>query len=50
MAPHARHERIYLVLAAFFIGSLLIANLITFKLFSIPLPGGLEIFGGAAAQ
>lgn len=40
-----RHERIYLVLAAFFIGSLLIANLITFKLFSIPLPGELTIFG-----
>ena len=40
-----RHERIYLILAAFFIGSLLIANIITFKLFSIPLPGELTIFG-----
>jgi hypothetical protein len=38
-------ERIYLVLAAFFIGSLLIANIITFKLFSVPLPWGLEVFG-----
>lgn len=40
-----RHERIYLILAALFIGSLLIANIITFKLFSIPVPGDLTLFG-----
>ena len=40
-----RRERIYLILAAFFIGSLLIANIITFKLFSIPLPGEVTLFG-----
>ena len=40
-----RHERIYLILAVFFVGSLLIANIITFKLFSVPLPGELTIFG-----
>lgn len=39
-----RHERLYLILAAFFIASLLIANIITFKLFRIPLPG-FELFG-----
>lgn len=39
-----RHERLYLILAAFFIASLLIANIITFKLFSIPLPG-FSLFG-----
>lgn len=40
-----RHERIYLVLAVFFVGSLLIANIIAFKLFSVPLPGDFTIFG-----
>lgn len=40
-----RHERIYLFLAVFFVGSLLIANIIAFKLFSVPLPGGLTVFG-----
>ncbi|MDX1674022.1 MAG: queuosine precursor transporter [Longimicrobiales bacterium] len=42
------HERIYLVLAAFFVGSLLIANIITFKLFSVPLPGDVTVFGQGA--
>lgn len=40
-----RHERIYLFLAVFFVGSLLIANIIAFKLFSVPLPGELTVFG-----
>ena len=40
-----RHERIYLLLAAFFIASLLVANIITFKLFSVGLPAGLTLFG-----
>ena len=40
-----RHERIYLLLAALFVASLLIANIITFKLFSVPLPGRLTLFG-----
>lgn len=40
-----RHERIYLLLAIFFVGSLLIANIITFKLFSVPIPGSLTMFG-----
>lgn len=40
-----RHERIYLFLGVFFVGSLLIANIITFKLFSVPLPGRLTLFG-----
>lgn len=40
-----RRERIYLALAALFVGSLLIANIITFKLFSIPLPGDMTLFG-----
>ena len=43
-----RHERIYLILAAFFVGSLLIANIITFKLFSVPLPGDVTVFGQGA--
>lgn len=37
-------EKIYLALAALFVSSLLIANIITFKLFTIPLPGGLRLF------
>jgi uncharacterized integral membrane protein (TIGR00697 family) len=40
-----RHERIYLVLAVLFVGSLVIANIITFKLFSVPLPGRMNLFG-----
>lgn len=40
-----RHERIYLVLAVLFVGSLLIANIITFKLFSVPFPGDFTLFG-----
>jgi uncharacterized integral membrane protein (TIGR00697 family) len=40
-----RHERIYLVLAVLFVGSLLIANIITFKLFTVPFPGDLTLFG-----
>ncbi len=40
-----RHERIYLILAVLFVGSLLIANIITFKLFSVPFPGDLTLFG-----
>lgn len=40
-----RHERIYLILAVLFVGSLLIANIITFKLFSVPVPGRFTIFG-----
>lgn len=40
-----RSERIYLVLAVFFVGSLLIANIIAFKLFSVQLPGELTVFG-----
>lgn len=40
-----RHERIYLLLATFFVGSLLIANIITFKLFSVPFPGDMTLFG-----
>jgi uncharacterized integral membrane protein (TIGR00697 family) len=43
-----RHERTYLVLAVFFVGSLLIANIITFKLFSVPLPWGWSVFGQSA--
>jgi hypothetical protein len=40
-----RHERIYLFLAVLFVGSLLIANIITFKLFNVPLPGTMTVFG-----
>lgn len=41
----SRHERIYFFLGAFFVGSLLIANIIAFKLFSVPIPGELTLFG-----
>lgn len=40
-----RSEQIYLLLAATFVTSLVVANIITFKLFSIPLPGDLTLFG-----
>ena len=40
-----RRERIYVLLAALFIASLLIANIITFKLFTVALPGRLRLFG-----
>ena len=40
-----RHDRIFLFLAAFFIASLLIANIITFKLFSVGMPGDFRLFG-----
>ncbi len=43
-----RHERIYLFLAVLFVGSLIIANVITFKLFSVSLPGSLTVFGEEA--
>ena len=33
------------ILAVLFVGSLVIANIITFKLFSVPLPGRLNLFG-----
>lgn len=40
-----RSEKIYLGLASAFIGSLLIANIIAFKLFTVALPAGLRLFG-----
>ncbi|MFW6079378.1 MAG: VUT family protein, partial [Gemmatimonadota bacterium] len=40
-----RREKLYLGLCGFFVGSLVIANIITFKLFSVPLPVGLDLFG-----
>lgn len=43
-----RSERLYLLLGAFFIASLLVANIITFKLFTVPLPWGLAVFGSDA--
>lgn len=43
-----RREKVYLALAALFIASLLIANIITFKLFTVPLPLGMRLFGQTA--
>lgn len=40
-----RRDKVFLGLAGLFVSSLVIANIITFKLFSAPLPGGLELFG-----
>lgn len=40
-----RREKVYLGLCGLFVGSLLIANIITFKLFSVPLPGDVSLFG-----
>jgi queuosine precursor transporter len=38
-------DRLYLLLAGLFVGALVIANLIAFKLFRVPLPGGMTFLG-----